>query len=73
MDVRNLFENVRILFKVMIKCQKSFTCMYFFIVIKLVIGANLADIKDWYNYVRAQRNSVSISEPTNSIAMIEIH
>ena len=47
--------------------------MYFFVVIKLVIGANLADIKGWYNYVRAQRNSVSISEPTNSIAMIEIH
>merc|ERR1712227_1030899 len=23
--------------------------------IKLVIGANLADIKDWYNYMRAQR------------------
>ena len=71
MGERNLFENVRILFKFMIKFQKSFSCMDFFAVVRMVIGEILVDIKDWYNHLRAQRTQF-ISESTNSIAMIEM-
>ena len=38
----------------------------------MAIRSNIADMKDWYGHLKAQRSFESTIEQSNSIAMIEI-